>query len=128
MLIILSIVIIIYALSVQKIPGEGSIVKKAKNRQVKILKQTEEDKMIEIAYNWDLKQNGILHIKKLSIGYKQGNTPFGQSDLISIIEEEINPDTGSILFATLHFTSGKWYRQIKYLLEELKKKMKEKFI
>jgi len=32
MLIILSIVIVIYALSTQKIPGEVSIVKKAKRR------------------------------------------------------------------------------------------------
>ena len=42
--------------------------------------------MLEIAYDWNLKSNSVLHIKKISIGYKQGNTHFGQSDFITVTE------------------------------------------
>jgi hypothetical protein len=70
--------------------------------------------MIQITYSWKQKKH-ITLTRTLGIGYHCGNTNLGQSDLLTITEEELSNETGELLFASILFTSGHWYRQLKYL-------------
>jgi hypothetical protein len=69
--------------------------------------------MIDITYRWE-KRNDVILQRTLGIGHKKGNTNLGQSDLITIIEETINPITGEVCWGDMLFSSGSWIRRLKY--------------
>lgn len=80
--------------------------------------------MIEIRFGWRLSDNGILTSKVIGIGYHQGKTHFGQSDLITVTSEEVYADSGEVLWATMLFTSGRWYRQVRWFFKKIIRRSK----
>lgn len=61
--------------------------------------------MIDIVYGfrWS-KRKDILHQRRMSLGY--GDILPSQTNFITIIDEEIKPDTGEMLWATWVWDSG----------------------
>ena len=59
--------------------------------------------MIEIIFGHKVR-NGVCYQSKLSVGH--GIPEYGQTDFITLIEEEINMSTGGTLWATMrwHFS------------------------
>jgi hypothetical protein len=74
--------------------------------------------MIEIRWGHKYTNNlkDEIESKIINIGYKT-KTFIGQSDFFSIDKEYSNSGTGQVNFAKSLFTSGRWYRQMKYLKE-----------
>ena len=68
--------------------------------------------MIEIIYGHRIVED-TLHIKKISIGH--GLPTYGQIDLVSLIEEEINSKSGMCTWATMKWGFGFWTIKIIYL-------------
>lgn len=80
--------------------------------------------MIEIHYGWEEKAYTAT-VKIIGLGYHKKGTSWGQSDFITIIKEEHKAETDEILGATMLFTSGRWYRQIRWLIKEVINKTKQ---
>jgi len=73
--------------------------------------------MIEIVYKWSMK-NDILTRRIIGLGHHKGNTNFGQSDFLTVIDEEIDATSGQCVWATMLFSSGTWLRRLKNMYQQ----------
>jgi hypothetical protein len=76
--------------------------------------------VIEILYNWRRKGNVITH-RVIGLGHKKGNTNYGQTYFLTIIDEE-DAKTGETLYAVMLFGSGLWFKKLKYQYESFMKR------
>lgn len=82
--------------------------------------------MIEIVYKWRMKNN-ILIKRVIGLGYHKGNTNYGQTDFLTVMDEEIDTTTTQCVWADLLFSSGSWLRTLKYIYKK-KKEEADKYL